>query len=1069
MRLGRLTVSGVRSYPGTCTIDFTGKRLVGILGDTGAGKSTLLEAIIFALYGRSSWAADSGRELIGTGLDEMSVAFEFSVDGRSWSVRRTLYRKSTKRPKAMLEPLDGDSSRERVDGKDRVTAAISHIIGLDCEGFVSTVVLRQGKFDTLLKASPAYRAGILRHIFGINELERVRKNTLARIEALSASVTEATWARGELLKDPVAAATQAALDVERTRGTASRRRERLDLLRRAQGDAAQHKQRKSELDKAARLLRARATADAGTSMAELAQRQQALDAETKELEVAGNELQLRVQSAQEKLDTAAQADHTVSSLAGARTVLAGLPGRVAALDTAARQLEQERLLHGVEEEHAAQARRDLQEHEHSQEALAEAAIRAERAMSGARADTDRVQESVRAALQEACAAAVHLHTRGAVLESLDVQRTHSADLQEQLVARREAQEAAQDALAALQRHDAAHAAGHTLAPGDACPVCTRPVPSGFSAPTPLDGKALKRAKSEASKRAKAYNNALTAAALAAAEVSAAEAKANEHGREHQDASERMQQALRQAKDLAASIAGTRTPAMTGVLDALVQQTADQARTLSEGEPVTRPQLAQAVTALVQPLREAEADTLAEHANAQAQLAAAQVEIEAARAELKRQRALLQRERKRLERAQQKYENDVLTVGKEIGALPASLRPSTHSPDQLPDASAIARAQDAADELLPLLQQAERERDEARKALAVHAEDRQALQERRRVTVEAPTRALLARLQRWADAVTDAQTVLDGQVRADMPPGVDGSDLPGVEAYAAALDVLGTRLADELKRASRQAAAQVRAFEKEITAQAGAGPDDTDPAPGFRLPANGDLLAPAALDPLSRKTSKAEVAHDRAKADLSTAQSQIPYAQKLQAAIEEAKRQIAQWQSVCDQLTDSRFLSYLTERRTRALLVHGGRILHELTAGSYAFTEDFRILERATNLTRSPETLSGGETFQASLALALALVELHSRSHSTLESLFLDEGFASLDPDRLEDALQALRSSVLAGDKTIAVISHLYSVGEAVNDVLWVEKTARESSAKWLTSQEREKLISDGIQQLQELT
>jgi DNA repair protein SbcC/Rad50 len=80
MRPVQLTLSEIRSYPGACTIDFTGKQPVGILGDTGAGKSTLLEAIVFALYGRSSWAAANGRELISTGLDEMSMAFEFSVD-----------------------------------------------------------------------------------------------------------------------------------------------------------------------------------------------------------------------------------------------------------------------------------------------------------------------------------------------------------------------------------------------------------------------------------------------------------------------------------------------------------------------------------------------------------------------------------------------------------------------------------------------------------------------------------------------------------------------------------------------------------------------------------------------------------------------------------------------------------------------------------------------------------------------------------------------------------------------------------------------------------------------------
>ncbi|MER5280934.1 AAA family ATPase [Streptomyces sp. NPDC002809] len=56
MKLRRLIFTGVRSYSGTCTIDFTGKLLFAILGATGAGKSTILEAIIFALYGTCSWS-----------------------------------------------------------------------------------------------------------------------------------------------------------------------------------------------------------------------------------------------------------------------------------------------------------------------------------------------------------------------------------------------------------------------------------------------------------------------------------------------------------------------------------------------------------------------------------------------------------------------------------------------------------------------------------------------------------------------------------------------------------------------------------------------------------------------------------------------------------------------------------------------------------------------------------------------------------------------------------------------------------------------------------------------------
>ncbi|MEJ8673042.1 hypothetical protein WKI71_45530 [Streptomyces sp. MS1.AVA.1] len=126
-----------------------------------------------------------------------------------------------------------------------------------------------------------------------------------------------------------------------------------------------------------------------------------------------------------------------------------------------------------------------------------------------------------------------------------------------------------------------------------------------------------------------------------------------------------------------------------------------------------------------------------------------------------------------------------------------------------------------------------------------------------------------------------------------------------------------------------------------------------------MPAKSDLLAPAVLDPLSRKTSDAEAAHDKAKSDLRIAQSQIPYAEALDAAITAADEQATVWRRVRDQLTDTKFLTYLTNQRTHALLRYGSRILQQISTGLYAFTEDFKIVESATNLTRGRETLSGG--------------------------------------------------------------------------------------------------------------
>src|SRR5207248_11550598 len=92
------------------------------------------------------------------------------------------------------------------------------------------------------------------------------------------------------------------------------------------------------------------------------------------------------------------------------------------------------------------------------------------------------------------------------------------------------------------------------------------------------------------------------------------------------------------------------------------------------------------------------------------------------------------------------------------------------------------------------------------------------------------------------------------------------------------------------------------------------------------------------------------------------------------------------------LTDGRFIGYVVTRRQRALLALASEILGSMTGSRYGFAEDFRIVDRAFGQPRGSKTLSGGEAFLASLALALGLVELAARGGGRLEALFLDEGF-----------------------------------------------------------------------------
>jgi exonuclease SbcC len=89
--------------------------------------------------------------------------------------------------------------------------------------------------------------------------------------------------------------------------------------------------------------------------------------------------------------------------------------------------------------------------------------------------------------------------------------------------------------------------------------------------------------------------------------------------------------------------------------------------------------------------------------------------------------------------------------------------------------------------------------------------------------------------------------------------------------------------------------------------------------------------------------------------------------------------------------------------------------------------------------RPMSSLSGGESFLASLALALGLSDLAGRT-VRIDSLFIDEGFGSLDPDTLEVAIDALES-LRQNQKTVGVISHVGLLKERIATQIIIEKEA----------------------------
>jgi DNA repair protein SbcC/Rad50 len=139
------------------------------------------------------------------------------------------------------------------------------------------------------------------------------------------------------------------------------------------------------------------------------------------------------------------------------------------------------------------------------------------------------------------------------------------------------------------------------------------------------------------------------------------------------------------------------------------------------------------------------------------------------------------------------------------------------------------------------------------------------------------------------------------------------------------------------------------------------------------------------------------------------------------------------------LRPSGFLGYVLGERRRALADLAGNHFEALTAGRYRFSEDgdFNIVDlSAAEGTRAPTSLSGGETFLASLALALALAEIVGRQGGRLDAFFIDEGFGSLDPDHVDLAMDGIERLVTGGpDRLVVVVSHLDAMRDRIEDLI----------------------------------
>ena len=171
-------------------------------------------------------------------------------------------------------------------------------------------------------------------------------------------------------------------------------------------------------------------------------------------------------------------------------------------------------------------------------------------------------------------------------------------------------------------------------------------------------------------------------------------------------------------------------------------------------------------------------------------------------------------------------------------------------------------------------------------------------------------------------------------------------------------------------------------------------------------------------------------------------------------------------TLADHLRANELVAWVQEEALGRLAEDASRHLAKLSEGRYELRlgtgeaseaggraeQDFSVVDHwNADSVRSVKTLSGGETFLASLALALALAEglahvsAEGAAGEALESLFLDEGFGSLDAETLDTVVSAL-DALHGGDRMVGIVTHVRDLAERLPARLEVRRSGHTATA-----------------------
>ncbi|MCI9871837.1 AAA family ATPase [Arthrobacter humicola] len=204
MRIHRLEISAFGPFAGTERIDFDRLSAHGLFllnGATGAGKTSVLDAICFALYGSVPGARQDGKRLRSDHAEaaaEPRVTCEFSAKGRHFEVSRSpAWDKPSARGRNGFTVQQANTLlRERIDGawveksgrNDEAGAEITDVLGMNRDQFTRVVMLPQGDFAAFLRSKASDRLELLQSLFGTQRFEAVEQELSRQAQTAKAEV-----------------------------------------------------------------------------------------------------------------------------------------------------------------------------------------------------------------------------------------------------------------------------------------------------------------------------------------------------------------------------------------------------------------------------------------------------------------------------------------------------------------------------------------------------------------------------------------------------------------------------------------------------------------------------------------------------------------------------------------------------------------------------------------------------------------------------------------------------------------------------------------------------------------